>query len=173
MPHWSAKGHVLATHDHEVVYCRVVGVGSMNNCEPFRNFSLRLQEQGYRDFVVDFSSCSGVDSTFLGILLGIALGNNEERSRVTVVNANESVRHILCEVGIDRLVKVCGEPMQIPEIPMRRLDDPPSRGQKRIGMILEAHENLCRVETGNQERFGGFLSALRQELENQHRPEED
>ena len=161
----SPRGHVLATFDDRVVYCRVVGVGNMNNCGPFQDFSIRLQEQGYREFILDFSSCSGLDSTFLGILLGIALGNNDKRSQVTVVNASDSVRRILFEVGIDRLVSVCAEPMRIPDFRMQRLDELPGPQQNRIGMILEAHENLCRVAGRNEERFGTFLQVLRGELE--------
>ena len=170
MLNWSERGHVLATFDEEVVYCRVVGVGNMNNCAPFQSFSVRLQKQGYREFVLDFSRCDGLDSTFLGILLGIAVGDSRCRAHVVVVNASESVKRILGEVGIDRLVEVHAEAMQLPEIPMQRLDPLPAedelRGdQDRIQMILEAHENLCRLAgSNNRDRFGSFLNILRQEL---------
>lgn len=165
MLNWSEKGHVLATYDDTVVYCRVVGIGNMNNCAPFQDFSARLQEQGYHEFVLDFSQCDGLDSTFLGILLGIALGNQGVRCKVLVVNASESIIRILTEVGIDRLLEVLSEPMQLPRIPMQRLDELPCDGKDRINMILEAHENLCRLAGANKERFGNFIKILRMELE--------
>ena len=165
MLNWSERGHVLATFDDSIVYCRVVGIGNMNNCAPFQDFSCRLQEQGYHEFVLDLSQCEGLDSTFLGILLGIALGNQGVRCKVVVVNANDSIQRILTEVGIDRLLEVFGEPMQLPHIPMRRLDEVPGNDSDRITMILQAHENLCRLEGSNQERFGNFIKILRTELE--------
>ncbi len=165
---WSQRGHVLATYDDAVVYCRVVGLGNMNNCAPFQTFSCQLQDQGYREFVLDFSRCDGLDSTFLGILLGIAHGGKGRRSKVVVVNASDSIQRILGEVGIDRLVQVHSDPTQLPEIPMQRLDKVGGAAQRdcdRIRMILEAHENLCRIDgANNQDRFGSFLAVLRKEL---------
>ncbi len=164
MLNWSEKGHVLATFDDSVVYCRVVGIGNMNNSATYQDFSCRLQKQGYHEFVLDFSQCEGLDSTFLGILLGIALGNQGMRCKVLVVNASDSIRRILTEVGIDRLLEVFGEPMRLPSIPMRRLDEIPGNDADRINMILEAHENLCRLAGSNKQRFGSFIEILRTEL---------
>ena len=168
---WSQRGHVLATYDDDVVYCRVVGLGNMNNCAPFQAFSVQLQKQGYREFVLDFSRCEGLDSTFLGILLGIALGSKGRRSNVVVVNASDSICRILSEVGIDRLLQVHKEPTELPKIPLQRLDSlvggtgGKQRECDRIRMILEAHENLCRIAgANNQDRFGSFLTVLRTEL---------
>ncbi|MFQ5654375.1 MAG: STAS domain-containing protein [Planctomycetota bacterium] len=172
MLNWSDRGHVLATCDERVVYCRVVGIGNMNNCAPFQSFSERMQAQGYREYVLDFSHCEGLDSTFLGILLGMALNDDEERSHVVVVNATDGVSRVLAEVGIDRLVEVLPEAMTLPDVPMRRLEGVEAHGVDPMGMILKAHENLCRVGPSNQERFGGFLRLLRKELKARRRERE-
>ncbi len=165
MPNWSEKGHVLATCDDSIVYCRVVGYGNMNNCAPFQESSTELQQQGYRQFIVDFSRCEGLDSTFLGILLGMAVGLNDEPSRVMIVNASDAIVKILSEVGIDCLLEVCREKVTLPDVPMQRLE-PVERGrEQRAAMILKAHENLCRIREENQERFGRFVKILREELE--------
>lgn len=165
MLNWDERGHVLAACDDNIVYCRVVGLGNMNNCAPFQTFSLRMQEQGYLDFVLDFSTCEGLDSTFLGILLGIVIGDRKKRTSVVIVNANTSVRRILGEVGIDHLLRVCEDAMEIPEVPMQRLSAEETSHEAKIGMVLEAHENLCRIEGDNQKRFGDFLTLLRGELD--------
>ena len=107
MPDWNERGHVLATCDGQNVYCRVVGIGNMNNCAPFQDFSMHMQERGYSQFILDFSTCDGLDSTFLGILLGLAVGRGAAPVKVVVLNASESVRRILHEVGIDQLLEVC------------------------------------------------------------------
>lgn len=164
MADWSERGHVLATHDQSVVYCRVVGLGNMNNCAPFQSYSQKMREQGYREFVLDFSSCNGLDSTFLGILLGIAIGDRRTPAQVVIVNANNSVRRILGEVGIDRLLNVCGQDVQLPEIPLQRLKEEKRPKNDRIGMILKAHEDLCEIDSDNRKRFGRFLEILRSEL---------
>ena len=161
---WNERGHVLASCDEHSVYCRVVGIGNMNNCAPFQAFSLHMQERGYRQFILDFSTCEGLDSTFLGILLGIAVGRGSGTAEVVVVNASVSVRRILHEVGIDHLVDVCRDDVQLPDVPLTRLDPIEYAPEKKIDMVLEAHENLCRIDGENSRRFGEFLDLLKGEL---------
>ena len=167
MPDWSEKGHVLATCDDHIVYCCIVGYGNMNNCAPFQQSSVDLQEKGYREFILDFSRCEGLDSTFLGILLGMAVGMSDEPSRIVVVNANVAVLKILSDVGIDRLLEICQEEVTLPDIPMERLQPVHTGREARANMILKAHENLCLVRPENRERFGNFVDRLRQELQNE------
>ena len=167
MPDWSERGHVLATCDEEFVYCRVVGLGNMNNCAAFQSYSQQMRDRGYREFILDFSSCDGLDSTFLGILLGIALGDRTTPAHVVVVNASDGVRRLLGEVGIDRLLEVCPERGALPEIPLQRLQEE-QRERDRIQMILRAHEDLCAVDSANHQRFGQFLAALKKELTQPH-----
>lgn len=166
MPDWSERGHVLATCDKQFVYCRVVGVGNMNNCAAFQTYSQQMRERGYREFILDFSKCEGLDSTFLGILLGIALGDRRTPAHVVVLNANQTILRILGEVGIDRLLEVCPEKVELPEIPLQRLQEQ-QRGRDRIAMILRAHEDLCELDSDNHQRFGRFLTALKKELAEQ------
>ena len=161
---WDKRGHVLASCHQQTVYCRVVGLGNSNNCGPFRDFSDRMQAQGCAHFILDFSSCEGVDSTFLGVLLGIAMSDGPRRPEVVVVNATRPVRRVLGEVGIDHLVQVCRDDVELPDIPLSRLEPTDATDADRIGMMLTAHENLCRLEGDNVERFGNFLRLLRAEL---------
>ncbi|MCI0652820.1 MAG: STAS domain-containing protein [Planctomycetes bacterium] len=158
------RGHVLATCDERAVYCRVVGLGNMNNCAPFQRFALRMQERGCREFILDFSACDGLDSTFLGVLLGIAIGNRSQRTRVVVLNPSVTVRRVLEEVGLDHLLEVSAETVALPDIPLEKLIPEETTADQRIGMVLEAHENLCRIEGENRRRFGEFLRLLRSEL---------
>ncbi len=164
MPDWMDRGHVLAACDNAVVYCRVIGAGNMNNCAPFQSFSGRMQRSGYHQFILDFSACEALDSTFLGVLLGIILGDRGRRTHVVVVNAPASVLRLLAEVGIDQLLEVCRDPVRLPEIPMLRLEVQATAPERKIDMVLEAHENLCRVDGENSRRFGTFLELLRSEL---------
>lgn len=171
MINWSERGHVLATHDEQVIYCRIVGVANMNNCTPFRTYSAEMQERGYCHFVLDFSTCTSLDSTFLGLLVSLAVGEASGQSRpdVVVINANSNVVRTLREVGIDRLLKICRGRLEFPDIPLERLEP----GSKEVGpidrarMILEAHEALCEVEPSNQARFGSFIDHLKRELSDQ------
>jgi len=162
---WSQRGHVLVTRDDQVVYGRVVGQGNMNNCAPFQAYCHDCQRQGYQQFVLDFSGCQGIDSTFLGLLVGIALGEGDQQRDVVVLNTNDYVRKILREVGVDRLVTVCPDELALPDVPMRRLEPIEADPRDRASMILQAHVRLCEIDASNQDRFGHFIALLRSELQ--------
>ncbi len=165
MLNWAQRGHVLATTTDDVVYCQVVGLANMNNSAPFEAFARRRQDSGCREFILDFSLCEGLDSTFLGIVLGLRLGGKPEvgHPQITAVNVSKHVLKILAEVGIDRLIQVLPDPVSLPEIPLKRLERDCSE-EERLGMILSAHETLCDLGIENQARFGSFVDLLRQEL---------
>ena len=166
MLNWGERGHVLATCDDDVVYCRVVGIANMNNSAPFEAFTRKSRERGYREFILDFSGCEGLDSTFMGIVLGLRLGRDRDSDhlpRVTAVNVGPTVLRILSEVGIDRMIEVVTEPVLLPQIPMVRLEKDCSE-DARLDMILTAHECLIDLGEENRRRFGSFVALLREEL---------
>jgi hypothetical protein len=144
----------------EVVYSRVVGLGTMNNSVSFKQFLDHLRHKGYRKFVFDLADCEGFDSTFMGILLGLALGE----AKVVLVNAKGHHRKLLGDVGIHRLVQLCDGQVTMPAISLKRLEPRPVDQDVRLRLILEAHENLTRLDRRNQEKFENFLKALRLEL---------
>jgi len=166
MLNWGERGYVLATCDERLVYCRVVGTANMNNTAPFEAFARRAIDRGYREFILDFSGCEAIDSTFLGIVLGLQLGRGAPgaaRSRVTAVNVAPSVLRTIAEVGIDRLIEVIPERVDLPPVPLERLERECTESD-RLDLILSAHETLCELDDENRRRFGAFVSLLRDEL---------
>src|ERR1043166_8191652 len=55
------------------VFVRVVGRGAYQNAEPVRQFGKEWLEKACRCFHVDLAECTGMDSTFLGVLAGLGL----------------------------------------------------------------------------------------------------
>ncbi len=167
MLNWSERGHVLATATEDVVYFQVVGVANMNNVAPFEEFARLKQDGGCREFIFDFSECEGLDSTFLGIVLGLRLGQKNSDGtppQITAVNASLTVKKIFSEVGIDRLIQVLPDPVALPEIPMQKLERDCSE-KERLDMVLSAHETLCNLGDDNSKRFGAFVELLRKEID--------
>lgn len=132
----------------------------MNNSISFKQLLDRLRERGFRRFVFDLSECEGFDSTFMGILLGLALGDG----RVVIVNPSAQQRDLLSEVGIHRVVELCDRPIRPPDVDLEDLDTAPVDPRERVREMLVVHENLVRHDPRNREKFGGFLEALRREL---------
>jgi len=62
---------VCATN--EEVFVRIKEKASYLNCAPLRSFLYEMVKEGNKFFVIDFENCSSMDSTFLGILVGLSL----------------------------------------------------------------------------------------------------
>ena len=55
-------------------FIKVLNKASNLNCEPLRRFFEEQNKKGQKRYIIDFENCSSMDSTFLGILVGVALG---------------------------------------------------------------------------------------------------
>jgi anti-anti-sigma regulatory factor len=64
--------------------------------------------------VIDLETCSGVDSTFMGTIAGIArrLSNSEEEGEVQIAAPTDNARSALECLGLDALVDI--EPAEAP-----------------------------------------------------------
>ncbi len=153
-------GHFLVASNDEVVFARVIGLGTMNNTVSLKQFLDGQRERGFRKFVFDLSKCDGFDSTFMGILLGIAL----REASVILVNLKNPQRKLLTDVGIHRVVKVCKSSVSFPDVSMQKLESQRVETRTRLQNMIEAHDNLVQVDPRNQAKFGAFLETLRQEL---------
>ena len=156
----SGEGHFLVATSDDIVFSRVVGLGTMNNSIGFQQFIVNLERKGDRKFIFDLSECDGFDSTFMGILLGIS----REARLVVLVNALEEHSRILGEVGIDKFLHVCHSSVELPEIELQRLESRAVSQDERQRVVLDAHENLVRLDRRNEEEFGQFVDLLRDEL---------
>ena len=154
------QGYFLVAASDDIVYSRVVGLGTMNNSIAFQQFIMNLERKAERKFIFDLSQCDGFDSTFMGILLGIS----REAKLVVLVNALEEHSRILSEVGIDRMVHLCDSPVELPAIELQRLESRVVSHDERQRVVLNAHENLVRLDSRNEEEFGQFVDLLRDEL---------
>lgn len=58
---------------NEPLVIKVMGKACFQNSAPINDFFKSMVQQGKRHFVIDFQNCTGMDSTFLGILAGAGI----------------------------------------------------------------------------------------------------
>jgi len=159
------QGHYEVGVGRDAVYVRVVGLATMYNAACVRDFVERMLEDGYRQVVFDLASCSGMDSTFLGVLAGAATHGDPDRSPlVTVVNANAENARLLDGVGLTELIRICPSPVQPPPIRTEALHER-TREEDRLELIRSAHERLIRIDPRNEAAFGAFVRALKAQMD--------
>lgn len=151
------------------VYVRAHGHANMNNSHLFRDLIESLLDQGRRLFVIDLAQCAGMDSTFMGVLVGIAMYEADPpetvRPRTMLVNVAEHCARQLGALGLEHLIQVREAALGVPEgVAFERLEERPSEPRSRVKMIEEAHRHLVRVNDRNAALFGPLLSTLAAEL---------
>ena len=147
------------------MYARITGLAHMSNCMTFQDFSTVLLESGYERVIVDLARCTGMDSTFLGVLAGMATHIEERKAPlVVIINASSSNLETLDDVGLTNFVEVHKQTVEIPEIETYRIDDDTVPDMDRVEFIKECHEKLIRIDERNQQKFGALIQAMAAEL---------
>lgn len=133
-------------------------------------------------FVVDLGACTYLDSTFLGILLGLGLKLKEAGNGLLhILNANPRNLELLRNLGLDRLIHIeggdnhalgggtnnGGETINLNGVNDEHLKEMPCPVPTRAEAaptILEAHENLMQFDPRNIPKFKDVVEFLREDL---------
>jgi anti-sigma B factor antagonist len=99
-----SEGKIVMTRNGKIGVIKVIGVGSFQQAVAFKSTYLDLLGDGVMDFVIDLSQCEQLDSTFLGIILGMALKVRQKGTGlVHVIHANEMIRSLFRGTGLDQI----------------------------------------------------------------------
>src|SRR5476651_2260188 len=98
---------ILVARSADLGFVKVVGRGSFQNSGCLKAFYQQILKEGVHRFIVDLESCTYLDSTFLGILLGLGLKLKEVgKGNLHVLNASPRNLELLQNLGLDRLIQI-------------------------------------------------------------------
>jgi hypothetical protein len=147
----------------DTVILRPVGLGNMKVAMGLMDFTREMLRSGFTSFVFDLQDCKGLDSTFMGAMVGLAAESEEHGGSTAVVNAGAANLELLQIVGADRFLRLKGE-YRMEELETETLDFSSPSPERRLELVRQAHENLVDIDKRNAERFGAFLRQLSREL---------
>ena len=95
----------------EPIVIRIHGKANHLNCKNFREFMEKMVGDRKHRFALDFEHCTGMDSTFLGILAGTALElrRQDPPGVLLICNLNERNRELICNLGLQSLLSIDAE----------------------------------------------------------------
>jgi anti-sigma B factor antagonist len=155
-------------------WIRCEGKGSFLNSPVLKNFGDQRISGGERLLVVDLGACTGMDSTFMGTLAGLAtrLTALDGGGALHIAEPGERNRRSLEDLGLDFMMEI--DPATA--VWRGRVDavrenlGPPQTGAGVMGQVqrarhvLEAHQTLSDVNGKNAREFGGVVSMLEDDL---------
>jgi anti-anti-sigma regulatory factor len=152
----------------EPILVRIEGRASFQNSAGLKDFLSEMIRQGKGAFVIDFLRCTGMDSTFLGVLAGAALVLRKKPGRNSLVLVRVGPRNLelIRNLGLHRLLTVdCGEYAMNFDKGGAVLPGQDRTELENARLVLEAHENLVAAEGGNAAKFQDVLVFLRSRVE--------
>lgn len=78
------SNYVAVARGHDLVVIRVMGRGNMLNAPALQEFAEEQRKKGYTHFLFDFERCLGLDSTFMGVMVGMQSVSDSGHHAVTV-----------------------------------------------------------------------------------------
>jgi anti-sigma B factor antagonist len=161
-------------------WIRCEGKGSFLNSPALKAFGLERIAAGEACLVVDLQACTGMDSTFMGTLAGMASRLSANAGAVLhIADAGERNRLSLEDLGLDFLMKIDPENAAWSgSVEAIRAALTPRRPAAALGQIqqtkhvLEAHKILSGTNQRNLSAFSNVVTLLESELETKQKQAE-
>lgn len=148
---------------------KITGRATFSSSVSFKLLVNELRESGFNDFLLDLGECVTMDSTFLGVLAGMALklGDGktpDRRFSLQLLNPNQRVSDLLENLGVAHLFNtIHSADQQANYEPASQGDMSPSR--KEISeTCLEAHQILMAINPDNIPKFKDVTQFLAEDL---------
>jgi anti-anti-sigma regulatory factor len=163
----TAKPVYLVDAYSDPVVVRIEGRACFLNSACLREFMGQMLNSGKSHFVIDFLACTSMDSTFLGVLAGIALELRKRGNKASLVLTRIGQRNLelIRNLGLHKLLTVdCADGVNFEKCD-KALVTAPSREVDNARLVLEAHENLVSADENNQAKFQDVLVFMKNRVE--------
>lgn len=152
-------------------WIRCEGKGSFLNSPAVKEFGESRITNGELCLVVDLEACTGMDSTFMGTLAGLANRLTEKGGALEIADADEKNQNSLEDLGLDFLMAIhpkqaawMGLENKVRDLLKLKVAGMTAGTVLHTRHILEAHKILSDTNEGNRQKFSGVMETLTSEL---------
>jgi anti-sigma B factor antagonist len=156
----------VAVVEH-TAFIKVPGRANYATSIDLKNLVAELRLRGFSEFVLDLRECMTMDSTFLGVLAGLVLRNNQpepEAPSIELLNPNDRVLDLIENLGVLSMFKVKNE--EVPStLRFEPTNDQPAPTKEEVTRnCLEAHRTLMQVNPANVPKFKEVTQFMAEDL---------
>ncbi len=148
-----------------MAYVRVHGRGTFKIAPGLKQFGMAAIEQDCKRLLIEMGDCLGMDSTFMGVLAGLAVSLKKKDGEIVLRHLSEKNVFLVKILGLSHLVSVEQGGAIDPIMPAgaRVLETGADKNTITQTMIT-AHETLVEVSPDNIVKFKDVLSFLKEDL---------
>ncbi len=160
-----AEGQLLVAEEGPMALMQVIGRGTFKLAVGFKSWIEQLiASTTVRTVMLDLSKCTSLDSTFMGLMVTLAI-QSKKRFALLVVNANQQHHQLLDGIGVMRVWRYVDT--AVPEMNWTSLADAVS-GSVALDnttreLIVAAHKTLMEVDERNIPKFKDVVELMQAE----------
>ncbi|MEM6822123.1 MAG: STAS domain-containing protein [Verrucomicrobiota bacterium] len=160
---------ILIAQESESAFVKVIGKGSFKNAKLLKDFSETVRKEGITRFILDLQLCKHMDSTFMGVLAGLASEQKKhEGDPPKVVHLSGRNRELLETLGLDKVLTLGDDSEEGSDKDYEQLKTLNEESKEEAAKtMLEAHENLIEADQRNATKFQDVVKFLRHKLDSQ------
>ena len=157
------RADLLIAHNKGVYNIKVEGRANFEYGLPLRDFAKNLEGE-FEKISIDLKSCTGMDSTFMGVLAMIGLKSRKIGAVVEIINADANNRHLLIGLGLEKLFVFVDRQDIQENVEWQQSES----GQDRMATaetVVEAHQTLMNVDQNNVPKFEKVVEFAQEDLD--------
>lgn len=167
--------NLTAAYIDRTAIIRVEGRGSFKISPPLKEFIHQIiGNESAEHILVEMSQCTGMDSTFMGVMAGVACYvRNKPSITFEMINLSEKNMKLLVTLGVDRVVKYSMSATDEQQDMLHKLGESPETLEtgtanklEAARTTLEAHETLVDINPDNLSKFKSVLEYLQDDVRN-------
>ena len=151
-----------------IVFIRVIGRGSFKVAAPLKQFVAKVASQRpISTVVIDLEKCVGMDSTFMGVLAGLAGRLKKTSQMLELINLSEKNAQLLKTLGVDQVLSFYQNAHGHPRTAQETESLPTDQASKKelAETALQAHEKLAQISEGNLPKFKRVIELLKEDVD--------
>ncbi|VGO17253.1 hypothetical protein PDESU_05849 [Pontiella desulfatans] len=167
--------NLTAAYIDQTAVIRVEGRGSFKVSPPMKQFIHQVIDQKTASRIwIDMSDCTGMDSTFMGVVAGLAcLIKSKPDYSFKLINLSDKNKKLLVTLGVDRVVDFSMSATSEERAVMtheatgaQTLEPDFANKLESAKTTLEAHETLVDINPDNFNKFKSVLEFLQDDVRN-------
>jgi anti-sigma B factor antagonist len=159
------NAEIFVSKDNVFYKVKVTGRATFVVGPTLRNLVQRMESDSVKSGAsIDLSECTGMDSTFMGILAMLALKIKTNKKTVQIANANEANKKLLNGLGLNKLfdyIETSEEETQ----DWNKEEKTDTSLKENAETVLQAHKVLIETDISNVDKFKNVVEQVEKEID--------
>lgn len=159
-----SESAILIAKENENFYLKVEGKGNFILGHQLKEFYHSIKMKPTSQFYIDMKNCQTMDSTFMGVLAGIAMNfQNTTQDSINILNLSDHNYKLLNTLGIDIFLN-----LEVDQVPYPAQFNPLEQKLDKEEIkknMLQAHQTLSQLSKENELKFQNVCDYLQSNIE--------